>query len=62
MSERWEIAEVAFAALGAADCDRIIHFGFLTAESSFVLDWHEYCRQYPHPPEYAFGYWEYDAE
>lgn len=61
-SERWEIAEVAFAALGAADSDRIIHFGFLTPESSFALDWHEWCRHYPHPPEYALGYWDYDAE
>lgn len=61
-SERWEIAELAFAALGAAMSDRIIQFGFLTPESSFVLDWHEYCRHYPHPPEFAFGYWEYDAE
>jgi hypothetical protein len=49
-SERWEIAELAFAALGAAMPDRIINLGFLTPESSFVLDWHEYCRNYPIPP------------
>ena len=60
--ERWEIAELAFAALGAAMSDRVVHFGFLTPESSFVLDWHEYCRHYPHPPEFALGYWECEEE
>jgi hypothetical protein len=58
--ERWEIAELAFAALGAAMPDRVVHFGFLTPESSFALDWHEYCRHYPYPPEYALGYWEWE--
>lgn len=61
-SERWEIAELAFAALGAAMSDRVVNLGFLTPESSFVLDWYEYCRHYPHPPEFAFGYWEYERE
>jgi hypothetical protein len=61
-SERWEIAELALAALGAAMSDRIVHLGFLTAESSFVLDWHEYCRHYAHPPEFALGYWEYEEQ
>jgi hypothetical protein len=54
--------ELAFAALGAAMPDRVVHFGFLTANSSFALPWHEYCRHYPHPPEYALGYWEYESE
>ena len=61
-TERLEIAELAFAALGAAMPDRVVHFGFLTANSSFALPWHEYCRHYPHPPEYALGYWEYESE
>ncbi len=34
----------------------------LTTDSSFVLPWHQYCRHYDHPPEYAFGYWKYDPE
>jgi hypothetical protein len=61
-AERWEITELAFAALGASIPDRAVYFGFLTADSSFVLPWHEYCRHYEHPPEYAFGYWEYAPE
>lgn len=61
-SERWEIAEFALAALGAAGSDRVVHLGFLTPESSFVLDWHEYCRHYAHPPEFALGYWEYEEQ
>ena len=58
--ERWEITELAFAALGAAMPDRVVHFGFLTSEGSLALDWHEYCRHYPYPPEFALGYWEYE--
>jgi hypothetical protein len=59
-TERWQVAELAFAALGAAMSDSIIHFGFLTNNSSFVLPWHEYCRHYPHPPEFAIGFWTND--
>lgn len=61
-TERWEIADLAFTALGAAMPHRVVHLGFLTADSSIALPWHEYCRHYPHPPEFALGYWEYEAE
>jgi hypothetical protein len=60
--ERWEIAELALAALGAAMPDRATGLGFLTPDSSFVLDWHNYCHHYPHPPEFAFGYWDHVEE
>jgi len=59
-SERWEIAELALAALGAAVPDSVVRLGFLTSDASFALPWHEYCRHYPHPPEFAFAFWDYE--
>lgn len=61
-SERWQIAELALAGLGAAMPDTVVRLGFLTADASFALPWNEYCRHYPHPPEFALGYWDYEPE
>jgi hypothetical protein len=60
--ERWQIAELAFAALGAAMPDTVVRLGFLTDDGSVALPWNEYCRHYPHPPEFAFAFWDHDAE
>jgi hypothetical protein len=56
---RWGVAELAFAALAAALPHRPVLLGFLTNDDdAFMLPWREYCQHYPHPPEYALGYWE----
>jgi hypothetical protein len=60
--ERWQIAEMALAALGAAMPDTVVRLGFLTPDASFALPWNEYCRHYPYPPEFAFAFWDHDAE
>jgi hypothetical protein len=60
--ERWRIAELAVSALGAAMSHVAVHFGFLTDDSSFAMPWYDYCRHYPHPPEFAMGFWDYDEE
>jgi len=61
-SDRWEIAGLALSALGAAMSHRGVYLGFLTPDSSFARPWQDYCRHYTHPPEFALGFWEYDAE
>jgi hypothetical protein len=33
-----------------------VHLGFLTTDSSFAMPWHEYCRHYTHPPEFAMAF------
>jgi PAS domain-containing protein len=60
--ERWQIAEMAFAALGAAMPDTVVRLGFLTADGSVARPWNEYCRHYRHPPEFAFAFWDHDGE
>lgn len=60
---RWSTAELALGALAAALPHRAVHLGFLKDDGGlYMLPWREYCEHYPHPPEFAFGYWEYDPE
>jgi hypothetical protein len=61
--QRWFVAERALGTLAAAQPGRAVHLGFLTGDgSAYMLPWREYCQHYPHPPEFAFGYWEYEEE
>jgi hypothetical protein len=56
---RWGTAELALGALAAALPDRSVQLGFLTADDrAYMLPWREYTQHYPHPPEYALGYWQ----
>jgi len=62
-ASRWNVAELAFAAIAATLPHRSVHFGFLTDDDrAYMLPWREYTQHYPHPPEFAFGYWEYEPE
>jgi hypothetical protein len=57
---RWSTAELALGAIAAALPDRSVHLGFLEDDGhAYMIPWREYCRAFHHPPEFAFGYWEY---
>ena len=51
--------ESAHVPMSAALPDRSVQLGFLTADDrAYMLPWREYTQHYPHPPEYALGYWQ----
>ena len=55
---RWEMATLALGAIAAALPDGTVQLGFLDDGHPFMLPMPEYLDRYPHPPEFALGYWD----
>jgi hypothetical protein len=56
---RWDMAALALGAIAAALPDSTVQLGFLDNDGhAYMLPMPEYFEHYPHPPEFALGYWE----